>query len=185
MLKRVSGVTIQDDKFVIIRGLNERYNASYLNNSPLPSTEPDRKAFAFDLFPANMLDNIIVIKTATPDMPSEFAGGIVLVNTKSIPEKNFISFSAGAGYNTITTGKSKTIYDGGKYDVLGFDDGSRDLSKDVPDFKDKNSWAPTPEQAKVAKFLRMIGNIVNLNLHLIQVLNLHWDIILNAKKKIL
>ena len=110
VLKRVSGVTIQDDKFVIIRGLNERYNASYLNNSPLPSTEPDRKAFAFDLFPANMLDNIIVIKTATPDMPSEFAGGIVQVNTKSIPEKNFVSFSAGAGYNTITTGKSKTIY---------------------------------------------------------------------------
>jgi outer membrane receptor protein involved in Fe transport len=154
VLKRVSGVTIQDDKFVIIRGLNERYNASYLNNSPLPSTEPDRKAFAFDLFPANMLDNIIVIKTATPDMPSEFAGGIVQVNTKSIPEKNFISFSAGAGYNTTTTGKTKTIYDGGKYDIIGFDDGSRDLSKDVPDLKDKNSWAPTPEQAKVAKFFK-------------------------------
>ena len=154
VLKRVSGVTIQDDKFVIIRGLNERYNASYLNNSPLPSTEPDRKAFAFDLFPANMLDNIIVIKTATPDLPSEFAGGIVQVNTKSIPEKNFISFSAGAGFNSITTCKSKTIYDGGKYDVLGFDDGSRDLSKDVPDLKDKNSWAPTPEQAKVAKFFK-------------------------------
>ena len=154
VLKRVSGVTIQDDKFVIIRGLNERYNASYLNNSPLPSTEPDRKAFAFDLFPANMLDNIIVIKTATPDMPSEFAGGIVQVNTKSIPEKNFVSFSAGAGYNTITTGKSKTIYEGGKYDIIGFDDGSRDLSKDVPDLKDKNLWAPTPEQAKVAKFFK-------------------------------
>ena len=154
VLKRVSGVTIQDDKFVIIRGLNERYNASYLNNSPLPSTEPDRKAFAFDLFPANMLDNIIVIKTATPDMPSEFAGGIVQVNTKSIPEKNFVSFSAGAGYNTITTGKSKTIYEGGKYDIIGFDDGSRDLSKDVPDLKDKNSWSPTPEQARVAKFFK-------------------------------
>ncbi len=154
VLKRVSGVTIQDDKFVIIRGLNERYNASYLNNSPLPSTEPDRKAFAFDLFPANMLDNIIVIKTATPDMPSEFAGGIVQVNTKNIPEKNFISFSTGTGYNTITTGKIKTVYDGGKFDLFGFDDGSRDLPVGVPDFKEKNSWTPTPEQAKIAKFFK-------------------------------
>ncbi len=151
VLKRVSGVTIQDDKFVVIRGLNERYNVSYLNNSPLPSTEPDRKAFAFDLFPANMLDNIIVNKTATPDMPSEFAGGIVQVNTKSIPEKNFISFSGGLGYNTITTGKDKIIYDGGKYDKFGFDDGSRNLPASVPALKDRYDWVSTPDQAKVAR----------------------------------
>ncbi len=151
VLKRVSGVTIQDDKFVVIRGLNERYNASYLNNSPLPSTEPDRKAFAFDLFPVNMLDNIVVNKTATPDMPSEFAGGIVQVNTKSIPEKNFVSFSAGMGYNTITTGKDKTIYEGGKLDKFGFDDGSRDLPSGVPSLQNQYEWSSTPDQAKVAK----------------------------------
>lgn len=151
VLKRVSGVTIQDDKFVVVRGLNERYNASYLNNSPLPSTEPDRKAFAFDLFPANMLDNIVVNKTATPDMPSEFAGGIVQVNTKSIPEKNFVSFSGSLGYNTITTGKDKIIYDGGKLDKLGFDDGSRDLPAGVPSLTDKLTWSSTPDQAKVAQ----------------------------------
>jgi TonB-dependent receptor len=151
VLKRVSGVTMQDDKFVVVRGLNERYNASYLNGSPLPSTEPDRKAFAFDLFPANMLDNIVVNKTATPDMPAEFAGGIVQVNTKSIPEKNFVSLSAGLGYNTITTGKTKTIYEGGKLDKLGFDDGSRDIPSGVPALEDKLTWSSTNDQARVAK----------------------------------
>lgn len=152
VLKRVSGVTIQEDKFVIVRGLNERYNASYLNDSPLPSTESDKRAFAFDLFPSNMLDNIIVNKTATPDMPSEFAGGIVKVNTKSIPEKNFVSFSGGLGYNTITTGKDKIIYEGGKLDKLGFDDGSRNLPSEIPAFKDKASWISNKDQARMATY---------------------------------
>jgi hypothetical protein len=151
VLKRVSGVTIQDDKFVIVRGLNERYNASYLNGSPLPSTEPDRKAFAFDLFPANMIDNIIINKTARPDMPAEFAGGVVEVNTKSIPERNFISISGGSGYNTIATGKDRVFYEGGKLDKLGFDDGSRDLPKQVPGYLDKSTWITTPQQAEMAK----------------------------------
>lgn len=154
VLKRISGVTIQEDKFVIVRGLNERYNASYLNGAPLPSTEPDKKAFAFDLFPSNMLDNIIVNKTATPDMPSEFAGGIVQVNTKSIPDKNFISLTAGGGYNTITTGKGKTVYEGGKYDKFGFDDGSRNLPSEVPSFEEKASWISTPEQARMATYFK-------------------------------
>lgn len=152
VLKRISGVTIQDDKFVIIRGLNERYNASFLNGAPLPSTEPDKKAFAFDLFPANMLDNIVVNKTATPDMPSEFAGGIVQVNTKSIPEKNFVSVSAGTGYNTITTGKDKIVYKGGKWDKFGFDDGSRDLPSEVPQYKELSSWISTKDQGRMATY---------------------------------
>lgn len=152
VLKRISGVTIQNDKFVVVRGLNERYNASYLNGSPLPSTEPDKKAFAFDLFPSNMLDNIVVNKTATPDMPSEFAGGIIQINTKSIPEKNFVLFSMGGGYNTITTGKDKIVYEGGKLDKFGFDDGSRDLPAQVPALEDKSTWIANPDQARVATY---------------------------------
>lgn len=151
VLKRVSGVTIQNDKFVVVRGLNERYNASYLNDAPLPSTEPDKKAFAFNLFPANMLDNIVVYKTATPDLPSEFAGGIVQVTTKSIPEKNFVSFTAGAGYNDITTGKTKTVYEGGKLDKFGFDDGSRNIPSSIPSLEDKYTWISTVDQGKMAK----------------------------------
>ncbi|WP_281336777.1 TonB-dependent receptor [Flavobacterium eburneipallidum] len=109
VLKRISGASIQNNKFVIIRGLNDRYNTTYLNGSPLPSTEPDRKAFSFDIFPSNMLDNLVIYKTASPDLPGEFAGGVIDINTKMAPDKNFQSVSIGAGYNAITTGKSKLV----------------------------------------------------------------------------
>ena len=127
VIKRISGASIQDNKFVIIRGLNDRYNTAYINGSPLPSSEPDRKAFSFDIFPSNMIDNLIISKTATPDLPGEFAGGVVQINTKSVPDKNFQSFSFGMGYNTVTTGKNQVSYVGGKLDDLGMDDGARDL----------------------------------------------------------
>ena len=132
VLKRISGASIQDNKFAVIRGLNDRYNAAYINGAPLPSSESDRKAFSFDIFPANMLDNLVIIKTATPELPAEFAGGIIQVNTKSIPEENFQSLSIGGGYNTITTGKEKMTYKGGKLDWLGIDDGSRAMPKGIP-----------------------------------------------------
>jgi outer membrane receptor protein involved in Fe transport len=151
VLKRVSGASIQDNKFAVIRGLNDRYNAAYLNGAPLPSTESDRKAFSFDIFPSNMLDNLVIIKTARPDLPGEFAGGIIEINTKNIPEKNFISASMGAGYNTITNGKDQIYYKGGKTDWLGLDDGTRALSKDMPSFTDFP--VDIHEQAKLAKSL--------------------------------
>lgn len=149
VLKRVSGASIQDNKFAIVRGLNDRYNAAYLNGAPLPSTESDRKAFSFDLFPSNMLDNLVITKTARPDMPGEFAGGIIEINTKNIPEKNFIALSTGAGYNSITTGKEQLYYKGGKKDWLGIDDGTRALPTAIPEF----TAFPVDihEQAKLAK----------------------------------
>ncbi len=107
VLKRISGASVQDNKFVIVRGLNERYNTSYLNGAPLPSTEPDRKAFSFDIFPANMIDNLVIYKTASPDLPGEFAGGVIEIITKSTPDKNFQTISVGSSYNTITTGKDR------------------------------------------------------------------------------
>ncbi len=140
VLKRVSGASIQDNKFAIIRGLNERYNAAYLNGSPLPSSETDRKAFAFDIFPSNMLDNLIITKTATPDQTGEFAGGIILINTKSIPDENFQSLSLGLGYNTLTTFKEKITYKGGSLDFLGLDDGTRAVPKNLPAL---NNWPET------------------------------------------
>ncbi|RYF88549.1 MAG: TonB-dependent receptor, partial [Chitinophagaceae bacterium] len=77
VLKRVSGASIQDNKFVIIRGLSDRYNAAVINNAQLPSTEPDKKAFSFDVIPSALIDNIIINKTATPELTGEFAGGLV------------------------------------------------------------------------------------------------------------
>lgn len=149
VLKMVSGASIQDNKFAVIRGLNDRYNAAFLNGSPLPSSESDRKAFSFDMFPSNMLDNLTITKSATPDQPAEFAGGLIQINTKSIPEKNFFSFQLGTGYNTITTFKDRTYYKGGKMDWLGIDDGTRKIPSAVP------AYGQYPlnihEQAKVAQ----------------------------------
>lgn len=131
-LKRVSGASIQDNKFAIIRGLNDRYNAAYLNGAPLPSSESDRKAFSFDIFPVNMLENLTIIKTASPEMPAEFAGGVIQIKTKDIPENNFQSLSFGSAYNTITTLKDQVTYKGGKTDFLGMDDGTRKIPSAIP-----------------------------------------------------
>lgn len=132
VIKRISGATIQDNKFAIIRGMSDRYNAAFINGAPLPSSESDKKAFSFDMFPANILDNIIILKTATPDQTGEFAGGIIQINTKSIPEKNSVTVSIGAGYNPQTTFKNFKTYKGGKTDWLGVDDGTRKMPGSYP-----------------------------------------------------
>lgn len=133
VLRRVSGATIQDNSFVVVRGLPDRYNAVYINNAPLPSSEPDRKAFAFDIFPATFINDIKVIKTAMPSLSGEFAGGLIQLRTKDIPENNFYTGSLSVGYNTITTGKTFYQAQGGKFDFLGIDDGTRALPKGFPD----------------------------------------------------
>jgi TonB-dependent receptor len=115
VLKRVSGVTMQDNKFIVVRGMSERYNNVLLNGSSLPSTEPNRKNFSFDIIPSNLIDNLIVAKTFTPDMSGEFAGGTVQVNTLSVPQEKFLTLSLGSGYNTQSFGKdfySNTRYTG-------------------------------------------------------------------------
>ncbi|HEY2347523.1 MAG TPA: carboxypeptidase-like regulatory domain-containing protein, partial [Puia sp.] len=104
-LKRVSGTSVQDNKFVIVRGLNERYNTSLLNNSVLPSTEPDKKAFSFDIIPASLVDNITIYKSPTPDLPGDFAGGAVKVTTKDYPTRRLSELSFVVGYNSLTTFK--------------------------------------------------------------------------------
>jgi len=133
VLKRVSGATIQDNKYAIVRGLPDRYNAAFINGSPLPSSEPDRKAFAFDIFPANLLDNILIVKTATPDLPGEFAGGLILIKTKDIPEQNFYNVAFGTSFNTITTFSKFNTNVNGSTDFLGLDDGTRTLPSGTPD----------------------------------------------------
>ncbi len=133
VIRRVSGASIQDNKFAIIRGLNDRYNIALLNGALLSSTEPDRKAFSFDLFPSSMLDNLVVMKTANADLPGEFAGGAILLNTKDLPEQNFVNINLGAGYNTVTTFRPYQSAGGGGTDFLGFDDGNRSLPAGYPD----------------------------------------------------
>ncbi|HYK76515.1 MAG TPA: TonB-dependent receptor [Daejeonella sp.] len=138
-LKRVSGASIQDNKFVVIRGLGDRYNSAMMNNTSLPSTEPDKKAFSFDVIPSNLVDNIVVYKTSSPDLPGDFAGGAVKVNTKDLPEQQFVDFSASLGYNSKSTFKNNFIQPGSSpLDFLGFDNGSRSLPQAYAGYKNKN-----------------------------------------------
>ncbi|HRG33196.1 MAG: TonB-dependent receptor [Saprospiraceae bacterium] len=131
VLKRVSGASIQENKFVIIRGLADRYNNALLNANVLPSTEPDRRSFNFDLFPSSVLTNLVIYKTATPDLPGEFAGGIVQVNTKEVSENPFVEMTVGTGINSISTFKSYNFYEGGNTDWLGYDKTKRSLDPNV------------------------------------------------------
>ena len=101
-LKRINGVTIQNDKFVLVRGLADRYNLALLNKTLLPSTEPDRRAFSFDIIPSGLIDNIIIAKSAAANLPGDFAGGIVQITTKDV-SNNFFSLSTGFSYGTVST----------------------------------------------------------------------------------
>jgi TonB-dependent receptor len=127
VLKRTPGASIQEGKFIVIRGLADRYNQAMFNGVLLTSTEPDRKTFSFDLIPASMIDNIIINKAFVPEFPGEWAGGLIQVNTKDIPSKNFFSIQLGSGFNSQTIGKNFFKDPGGKTDWLGIDDGTRNL----------------------------------------------------------
>jgi hypothetical protein len=105
VLKRVNGVTIQNDKFVLVRGLSDRYNLSFLNKTILPSTEPDRRSFSFDIIPSSLIDNVMVLKSASPTLPGDFAGGVVQVTTKEVND-NFLSLSLGTSYGTVSSLKN-------------------------------------------------------------------------------
>ena len=101
-LKRISGVTIQNDKFVLVRGLSDRYNLAMLNKTMLPSTEPDRRTFSFDIIPTTLIDNILINKSAAANLPGDFSGGLVQVSTKEV-SNNFLNVSIGSGWGSVST----------------------------------------------------------------------------------
>lgn len=154
VLKRVSGASIQDNKFVIIRGLADRYNSSILNNAVLPSSEPDRKAFSFDIIPANLIDRVIVNKTASADLPGDFAGGVIQVITRDVPEENFLNATISFGSNSQTTFGDFTSNARNKYNFLGFDDGSRKLPAGFPTSFQTYNPLSNLDKAKYSKLLK-------------------------------
>nr|MBK9652804.1 TonB-dependent receptor [Bacteroidota bacterium] len=154
VLKRVSGVSVNENKFVIIRGLGDRYNFGMLNNLPLASTEPDRKTIAFDIFPANVIDNIIVSKTATPDLPGEFAGGVVQINTRDVPYENSYSISVSGSENSQSTFEDYYKYGTAKTNWLGQDAGDRKLPSAFPDIETFRRSTP----GKKAEYTNLLTN---------------------------
>jgi len=125
-LKRITGVTTVDDKYVVVRSMGERWNQAVMDGINLPSTDAYQQNFAFDIIPTAMVESIVVSKTATPDMNANFVGGSVEIRTKAIPKENFTIFSVGTSHNSRSTFKDRLTKQEGSNDYLGFDDGTRD-----------------------------------------------------------
>jgi TonB-dependent receptor len=128
VVKRVPGVTIQDNRFIVVRGLNQRYNNVWLNNAATPSSETDVKAFSFDAIPSNMIDNLMVFKTGAPELSGEATGGFIKIFTKNIPEEKFLNVEYGTAYNDQTTFRpTYRLPSNDPLDYIGFGAGSRSL----------------------------------------------------------
>lgn len=125
-LKRVTGLTLVDGKYIYVRGLGERYSSTLLNGGQIPSPDPTRRVIPLDLFPAELLSGIVVQKTYSANLPAEFAGGTVLLRTRGVPESFLLRTSVGMGYGDGTTGSDGLRYDGGQSDWTGRDDGTRE-----------------------------------------------------------
>ena len=127
-IKRVTGVTVEDGKYVYVRGLGDRYSKSVLNGLEIPGLDPEKNSVQMDIFPTNVIDNIIVYKSFTPDLPGDFTGGMVDVTTKDFPNDLTINVSASYGVNTITHFRNDFIlYEGDKLDAMAFGAKSRSL----------------------------------------------------------
>ena len=127
-VKNVPGVSVQGGKYVYVRGLGDRYTKTILNGVDIPGLDPDKNTIQMDLFPTNILENVVVVKSASATYPADFTGGIVNIQTKDFPAKPTYSISIGTGVNPDMHFQDNYLaYDGGDTDFLGFDDGTRDL----------------------------------------------------------
>jgi len=138
-MKRVAGVSVEGGKYVYVRGLGDRYTKTTLNGVDIPGLDPDRNALQMDIFPNNIIDNLIVYKSFSAELPADFTGGVINIETKEFPEVKKGSVTLGVGYNPDFHFNSDYLtYKGGKTDFLAFDDGTRSIpaNQNVPLFSE-------------------------------------------------
>ncbi|HOU98623.1 MAG TPA: TonB-dependent receptor [Bacteroidales bacterium] len=133
VVKRIPGITIADNRFVIIRGLSDRYNATLLNEGSAPSFENDKKSFAFDMLPSSVVERIMVYKTGSAELPGDFSGGAIQVFTKKYVDSNFTNISYGTRYNQYTSFNNFKTDRHGTTEFLGFSNGDRNLPNNFPE----------------------------------------------------
>jgi outer membrane receptor for ferrienterochelin and colicin len=169
VIRRVPGVTITNGKFVIVRGLIERYNSVLFNGATAPSFESDKRAFSFDALPSGMIDNILIYKSPAPELPADFAGAAINIMTRSNADENSIrvgytaEFVEGASFN-----KDFLTYKGGKTDWLGFDDGTRKFPSSLPSIEEVSQLYEWPDineykikTKEITRFSRDFNSIWN------------------------
>jgi outer membrane receptor protein involved in Fe transport len=132
VVRRISGITVIDERFIIVRGLSQRYNNVWLNGLSIPGTETDSRAFPFDLIPSSQIDNLLVYKSPSPEIPGDFSGGFVKITSKGVPGENSMEISYGSGFNVNTQFCDFHINPGSSTDFLGFDLNKRPLSQNFP-----------------------------------------------------
>ena len=128
VIRRVPGVSLIDDKFVMVRGLSQRYNNVWVNGGAVPSSEADSRAFSFDIIPSSQIDNLTIVKSPTAEYPADYSGGFIIVNTKEIPAGNSFNIAVGGNWNTSSAFQDFSYSKGSRTDFLGFDNGLRNLN---------------------------------------------------------
>ncbi|HOT16183.1 MAG TPA: carboxypeptidase-like regulatory domain-containing protein, partial [Bacteroidales bacterium] len=132
VVRRLPGVSIVDDRFIVVRGLSSRYNNVWLNNATAPSLEPDTRSFSFDLIPSSMIENIFILKSPTAELPADYSGGFIKISTTGIPDENRFSVSYGTALRQYTTFSDYRKERGGKTDWLTMGAGHRELPEAMP-----------------------------------------------------
>jgi outer membrane receptor protein involved in Fe transport len=132
VIRRVSGVTVIDDRLVIVRGLSQRYNNAWINGLAAPSTETDSRAFPFDLIPGSQIESLLVYKSPSPEIPADFSGGFIKITSKSVPDGNRMEVGYTTGFNVRTQFRDFRINPGSGTDFLGFDGSKRPFPADFP-----------------------------------------------------
>jgi hypothetical protein len=157
IVQRVPAVTVKDEKFIFVRGLGERYSSAILNGSRLPSTDPQRRVVPLDLFPAEFLESINVIKSYTPDLPGDFSGGLADLRLRDFPEQPTLTLGLSTGFNTQATFRDFNTYESPPADYLGLGSGFRALPADTPD-EDLNDRPPR-QRRQIARSFRDIWDV--------------------------
>lgn len=142
-VKRVTGVSIEGGKYVYVRGLGDRYTKTMLNGLDIPGLDPDRNSLQIDIFPTNIIDNMAIYKTSLAELPADYSGGVINIETKAFPEERVFDVSFSLGYNPSMHLQSDFLtYEGGGTDFLGYDDGTRALPTAA--LPDENGGIPNP-----------------------------------------
>lgn len=130
--KRIPGISIVGGKYVFIRGIGDRYNKTTINGVDIPGLDPDRNSIQMDLFPSNIIDNIMISKSLSADIPANFAGGVIDLGLKDFPDKKESSLGISAGYNpSMHFNNDYLTYDGGSLDFLGLSGKERDIPSNI------------------------------------------------------
>jgi TonB-dependent receptor len=131
IMKRAPAININDDRFVMIRGLDPRYTLTMLNDFVAPSAETDKRAFAYDMIPSSVIDKVIIHKSPVPELPADYAGVVKLYTKNSVTARQ-LQIQLSTQYRQGTSFRDFYTYQGSPTDWLGYDDGTRDVVKDIP-----------------------------------------------------